>query len=189
MRKLHWALAPLAAIALAACGDGDGAADGAATTATEPSSETLAAVIEGHDDLDTVERMLDSAGLTEVMNGVGPYTVFAPADDAFESAEGASALAGEEAAAHAAALLRAHIVPGALTRRDIAAALDQAEDGRVEMRTMDDGVLVFSREDGVIWVAAEDGARARLAGEEELARNGALQPVDGLLRRLDAPAG
>ena len=183
MRTLvRWALTPLAVMALASCGDGDNKVE---PVAAEPTNQTLAAAVKGDAAFDTLEGVLANAGLTDVLEGKGPYTVFAPADAAFTASGGD--FTDEALRAQGAALLRAHIVPGALTRQDIAAALDRAG-GSVEMRTMADGLLTFSRDGEVIIVTAADGAQGRLTGGETVASNGVLQPVDGLLVKTTAPA-
>lgn len=187
MRNItRWALAPLAVLALGACGDRDAGADatGAETAAVAPSSKTLAASLPGGGPF---AGAVGNSGLAAVLEGVGPYTVFAPADSAFSG--DAADLADKANSAQAAALLRAHIVPGALTRADIAAALDRAgSGGKVEMRSMADTLLTFSRDGGAIVVTAVDGTSARLSGSETLASNGVIQPVDGLLVKPAAPA-
>jgi len=186
MRKIFsWALAPLAVAALAGCGDDTAKVEG--TTAAEPSSRTLAATVQGGD-FDTLGGTLTNAGLTDVLEGKGPYTLFAPADAAFTAAAGAADFTDEAMRAQGAALLRAHIVPGALTRADIIKALDGAGAGGVEMRTMADTLLTFSRDGDTLVVTSADGARARLSGEETVASNGVLHPVDGLLVKPAAPA-
>lgn len=170
-----WALAPVMILCLAACG---GEADTAGETAA-PSSKTLAATINDEGDLDTLERVVGNAGLSDVLEGKGPYTVFAPVNAALGAA--GTELAGETMKAQSAALLRAHIVPGALTRADILAAIERDGGGGVQMRTMADGLLTFSRDGEAVIVTAEDGAVARLSGEETVASNGVVQPVDGVL--------
>ena len=178
------AAAPLVALVLAACNPApDKAAEGEGAAAPAPSSRDLAATLKADGDLDTLEAAVAGAGLETVLAGVGPYTVFAPTDAALETAGGP--LSDPALKAQHAALIRAHIVPGALTRQDIAAALDRAGSDKVEMRTMADDLLTFSREGDAIVVAAPDGARARLVGEQEVASNGVIQPVDGVLAKGD----
>ena len=178
---MRWALAPLCVLALAGCGDGAGKADG--TGAAAPSNRTLAATLKGDRAFGTLERVLDNAALGDVLEGTGPYTVFAPADAAFTAAAGD--LGDEAMKAQAAAMLRAHIVPGALTRADILAAIAGKESGSVEMRTMANSLLTFTREGETLIVAGDNGARARMTGDETLASNGVVQPVDA---HLVAPA-
>ena len=175
------ALTPLAVLLLAACsGDNDKTVDEAAATA-EPSSRSLAATLEAESGFGTLDRAATNAGLGDVLDGVGPYTLFAPADAAFSAGGAPADITEESRRAESAALLRAHIVPGALTRRDIAAALDRDADGSVQMRTMANTLLTFSRDGETILVASESGARGRLTGEERVASNGVMQPVDALL--------
>jgi len=184
MRELmRWAAVPLAGLALAACGDRADKADGSAETPA-PSSRTLAAELKDDGQLDTLERVVDNAELGSVLEGKGPYTVFAPQNAAFGAA--GEALGSEAMKAQGAALLRAHIVPGALTRQDIRAALQASGGSRVEMRTMSDSVLTFTSQGDAIVATASDGSQARLVGDETLASNGVIQPVDGVLVKQDA---
>lgn len=172
-----WALAPVMILSLVACGGEAEKAGNGATPA--PSSKTLAAAIGDQGDLDTLEGVIKNAGLSDVLEGKGPYTVFGPANAALASA--GTDLSGEAMKAQSAALLRAHIVPGALTRADIVAAIDQGGGGGVQMRTMADGLLTFSKDGDAVVVTADDGATARLTGEETVVSNGVVQPVDGVL--------
>lgn len=178
MRHLKWALAPLAMLALAACSASETAGeDGAPVTSTK----TLGELVKDDRAFGTLETVLNNAGLAAVLDGAGPYTVFAPADGAFEKS--GEDFTGEAMKAPGAALVRAHIVPGALTRRDIEAAIARDSDGKVEMRTMGEGLLTFSRDGDLLKVTAPDGATAALTGQETVAGNGVLQPIDGLLAR------
>lgn len=186
--NLAWA-APLAAMALAACNPAaDGGNGEAATAAPQPSSRTLAASLKADGELDSLEGAVTGSGLEGVLEGVGPYTVLAPTDQAFRS-QGDGDLSDPALKAQSAALVRAHVLPGVLTRRDILAAIDRGGSGKVEVRTMADGLLTFSREGEAVVVTAPDGARARLTGDETLASNGVLQPVDAVLVKTaeDAP--
>lgn len=173
-----WAFAPMAvltasALALAACGDR--AAETTPEGAPVPVDRTLAQVMDGGD-LSTLDGVIGKAGLATVLEGVGPYTVLAPVNAAFTGD-----MADQADAAAAAAIVRAHILPGAVTRADIARALDADDDGKVEMRTMDDGLVSFSRDGTTIVATGPGGASARLTGRETAARNGVAQPIDGLL--------
>ena len=180
----------LGLLPLAACSGSGGEGSGnsaSGNAAAESGSGQLAAVVAGERDLERVNRLIGNAGMVDVLNGVGPYTLFAPTNAALEGlgTERADSLAGEEMRPQAAALLRAHIVPGTVTRRDLEAALASSAERPVRVRTMAGTMLTFSREGETIIVSSDDGARARLSGEEELASNGAVQPVDSLLRRAE----
>lgn len=177
-------VAALSAVALAACNPApDAEAD---PRKAGPSSRTLAAELGAAGDLRAMEALVANSGLQQVLEGVGPYTLLAPADAAFNRAA-ALDFRDDAEKAQAAALVRAHLLPGTVTRADIAAALDRGAEGKVEMRTLDGGLITFTREGESVVATAADGARAVLLGDQVLASNGVIQPVDGVL--LKPPAG
>lgn len=174
------ALTSLAVLALAGCGDRAAKTPADTKAAATPSSRTLAAELGSDGAHEGLARVTTNAGLGAVLEGVGPYTVLAPPDAALKSPGGVD-FTDPALKAEGAALLRAHIVPGALTRADIAAALDRAPGKGAEMRTMAGSLVTFTRDGDTIVVTAADGSSARMTGQEVLASNGVLQPVDGLL--------
>jgi uncharacterized surface protein with fasciclin (FAS1) repeats len=186
--------APLLALALGGCG-GKGAqneqaaaANASNATAVAPSDETIGAML-GSDNLDTIGKVAKTAGLSDVLDGVGPYTVFAPTDDAFKTLgdDRVAALENDDMKAQDAALLQAHIVPGFITAADIVKAID-ANNGSAKMATMSGGTLTFTKAGEVITVTAADGSKATLTGDERLGSNGAIHPVSALLVKSAAPA-
>lgn len=86
------------ALVLAACSDDDGDDESSDTTeestetteAAEPADEaeggeTIVDLAAGNEDLSTLVTAVDEAGLVETLSGEGPYTVFAPTNEAFEA--------------------------------------------------------------------------------------------------------
>ena len=166
----------LGALLLAACSD-----DAGEEAASEPSAETLAAMVSGADDLSVVSATLEDAGLAQVFDGVAAYTLLAPRDAAFTSlGEAGETLRSSEQRPAMVAVLRDHIVPGYLTPADIANAIEADDDGKVAMRTMGGHTLTFASDEGTVTATGEDGATVRFAGEALLASNGVAIPVDGL---------
>ena len=188
MTKARLALAAglAAATMLAGCKAGaDGnnaAASGNAAAAVEPGGQTLAAALAGDGDLARLGEVARNAGFDIMLGGTGPYTLFAPGNHAFAALgdERTNGLKGDALRPQAIALLRAHVVPGVVTRGDIEAALARGGSRPVSMGTMAGRPLTFSRDGDAIVVTGADGARARLV-EETLASNGAIQRVDALL--------
>lgn len=91
MKTRAAALALVASLALVACGDDK---DSAVTTTAAPAEtaapETMApaagdivAVAAGNADFSTLVAAVKAAGLVETLQGAGPFTVFAPTNDAF----------------------------------------------------------------------------------------------------------
>lgn len=189
MIRSRWLMAAAVAAALVACGSEPAANKGAASANTAAGTVSEARVGEmlgSETALGRLNRIVANAGMANLLNGVGPYTLFAPNDAALDGlgAGRADALAGPEMRAQAVALLRAHIVPGTVTRGDIDRALAAGTGRPVTMRTMADTVLTFAREGDAIVVTSDRAGRARLSGDEKLAANGSIHPIDGVL--LDA---
>ncbi|MBL0720500.1 fasciclin domain-containing protein [Piscinibacter sp. Jin2] len=95
-------------IALSACAALLGAC--ASTPLPQPIPATAAAA----PSLSTLTKLIQDAGLSETLAAAGPYTVFAPSDEAFKAvpAKTLEKLAGDKEALKA--LLAYHVVPGQL---------------------------------------------------------------------------
>ena len=130
------ALAITAALVLAACGsDGDSADDAASSAATteamsdeamaddEMADDEMAAaegdlveVASSRDDLTTFVAAAEAAGLAETLANDGPFTIFAPNDEAFMDYLGEMGMTAEDALADTtflSTLLQGHIVEAA----------------------------------------------------------------------------
>ncbi len=83
------------------------------------SIEDIIQVAQGAGIFNTLLAAVEAAGLTEVLKGEGPFTVFAPTDEAFEAIpdEDLSALLADPEAL--AAVLTYHVVPGELLAADV----------------------------------------------------------------------
>ena len=107
MRPLPF-LASLALVAVAAL-------SGCATT-TAPT--TIADTAARTPQLSTLNRLINEAGLSETLRGPGPFTLFAPTDEAFKVVPSATmqALATDKALLQS--VLSYHLVPGKLPAAD-----------------------------------------------------------------------
>ena len=83
--------------------------------ATAPTPITISETAAATPQLSTLTKLLNDAGLTETLKGPGPYTVFAPTDDAFKAvpAKTLDALAKDKALLTS--VLTYHVLPGAVT--------------------------------------------------------------------------
>lgn len=117
--------------------------------------------------LDTVIIAFDRAGLSDVLEQEGPYTVFAPSDEAFAKLPAGaveSLLAAPETLAD---VVNYHLVPGRMTAADIAR--------RVSAETLQGEDLAISN-NGAVRI---DGARL-VTGDIEAA-NGVIHVIDRVL--------
>lgn len=87
--------------------------------ATSPAPTTVAQTISTNPQLTTAARLIQQSGLSETLQGTGPYTVFAPSDDAFKAIPPAMVDALGKDQARLKAVLGYHVVPGALMSADV----------------------------------------------------------------------
>jgi len=116
-------------VVLAACSDDDDSAADTSTTEAPAAEDgaagepgTIVDVAVAADDFTTLVAAVEAAGLVETLSGEGPFTVFAPTDEAFAALpEGVldELLADPDALA---AILTYHVVPGELLAADVLAA-------------------------------------------------------------------
>ena len=108
MHRRPWkTLAPLAAALLfSAC-------------ATTPAPTTVAQTIAANPQLTTATRLIQEAGLTETLQGAGPFTVFVPTDAAFKAVPPAMVETLGKDKARLKAVLNYHVVPGTLISGDV----------------------------------------------------------------------
>ena len=93
---------------------------GLAACATTPQPVTVADAIARTPELSTLSALIDKAGLTETLRGAGPYTVFAPTNDAFKSvAPEALAKLAEDREALKGVLLF-HVLPAKVPAAEVA---------------------------------------------------------------------
>lgn len=187
MKSTIW-LASIAATALT-LGGCERVEDGEAATASESTAnETLTASITEAEGLSTVASVITDANIARVFDGASAYTVLAPTDDAFAAlGDGAEQLTPDGDAAPMIALLRNHIVTGHLRPADLRAALEQEEDGEVEMASVGSAPVTFVLDGDTILARGPDGTQARLLIDQAVeSNNGVLIPIDGILRELPA---
>ena len=96
----------VAALALGAC-------------ATTPAPTTIADTAAANPQLTTLNKLINEAGLAETLRGPGPYTVFAPTDDAFKAVPPATLEALAKDKNRLKTVLSYHVVPGTLTSSDV----------------------------------------------------------------------
>lgn len=86
----------------------------AASTAVRPFAGTVVAALDTEQDLGRMAAVMRVTGLARSLEGTGPFTVFAPTDEAFEAMKAPTylELLGPENVPRLSAVLRAHVVPG-----------------------------------------------------------------------------
>ena len=107
---------------------------------------TVVDVAVDNEDFSMLVQALQTAGLVETLQGEGPFTVFAPTNEAFEELADELGLTVEEVLAREdlADILTYHVVPGAYTSTDLLEELEGEDDGEITVETVEGSELVVS---------------------------------------------
>lgn len=98
--------AALSALALSAC-------------ATTPTPMTISETAAATPQLSTLTKLLGDAGLTDTLKQAGPYTVFAPTDDAFKAVPAKTLEALSKDKALLISVLTYHVMPGKVPSAEV----------------------------------------------------------------------
>jgi uncharacterized surface protein with fasciclin (FAS1) repeats len=110
---------PLAALAAAFLLGTTPAAAGSYGDGSDASGQDIVAVARSAGSFDTLVKAIEVAGLTETLQGSGPFTVFAPTDEAFAKIPKAELDALLADKAKLAKVLTYHVVPGKVMAADV----------------------------------------------------------------------
>lgn len=87
--------------------------------ATSPAPKTIADTAAATPQLSTLNKLINDAGLADTLRGPGPFTVFAPTNEAFQALPKATLDALAKDKDQLAAVLRYHVVPGKVMAADV----------------------------------------------------------------------
>jgi uncharacterized surface protein with fasciclin (FAS1) repeats len=105
----------------------------------------------------TLVAAVQAAGLVETLKGAGPFTVFAPTDEAFAKIPKATLDALLQDKAALTKVLTYHVVPGKVMAADVKAGMVKTVNGQALTVKTDGGVMVDSAKVVATDVAATNG--------------------------------
>ena len=130
----------------------------------------------------TLVAAVKAAGLVNTLASTGPFTVFAPTNDAFAKlpAGTVDTLLKPESKAALTGVLTYHVVPGRLTAADIAAQA-KANGGKAVLTTVQGTTLTVWEKDGTWYVTDAKGGKARIGTADVMQSNGVIHVIDSVL--------
>lgn len=87
--------------------------------ASTPAPATIADTAAKTPSLSTLNKLIADAGLTDTLRGAGPYTVFAPTDEAFKAVPAKTMESLAKDKEQLKAVLMYHVLPGKVAAADI----------------------------------------------------------------------
>lgn len=136
----------------------------------------------GSADHTTLVAAVAAADLVGTLKSEGPFTVFAPTNDAFAKlpAGTVETLLKPENKAQLAKILTYHVVSGNLDAAAVVAAIT-AGNGQVVLTTVSGGTLTASLEDGKVKLVDENGGTAFVITADLKGSNGVIHVIDSLV--------
>ena len=130
----------------------------------------------------TLVAAVKAAGLVPTLQGPGPFTVFAPTNEAFAKlpAGTVDTLLKPENKAKLTQVLTYHVVPGKMTSTDLKAKAD-AMGGKVMLKTVEGDDLTVMYKDGAWKVADGKGDVANITIPDVMQSNGVIFVIDTVL--------
>ena len=131
----------------------------------------------------TLVAAVKAAGLVETLQGPGPFTVFAPTNDAFGKlpAGTVDTLLKPENKATLSKVLTYHVVAGRLSASDLMKKI-KAGNGMAELTTVEGGKLWVSLHDGKhIMLKDEKGGTALVTIANVFQSNGVIHVIDSVV--------
>lgn len=139
-------------------------------------------VAAGSADHTTLVAAVKAADLVATLKSEGPFTVFAPANAAFEKlpAGTVAGLLKPESKASLTGILTYHVVPGILDATSVLAAIKKGN-GSAVVATVAGGKLTASLEKGKVILTDEKGGKATVTTADLKASNGVIHVIDAVL--------
>jgi len=140
---------------------------------------TIVDVAVGNEDFSTLVTALKAADLVGALQGDGPFTVFAPTNDAFAKLDSntLSSLLEAKNQKALANILTYHVVSGKLTATDVVSAL-KSGNGSVDLTALNGQVINVMQKDGKIWLKDLNGNYSEIVATDVMGSNGVIHVIN-----------
>ena len=131
----------------------------------------------------TLVAAVKAAGLVQTLEERGPFTVFAPTNEAFAALPAGTidTLLKPENKAQLAKILTYHVVPGRYTAMSLDHAIKTTAGGRVSLKTAEGELLVAAESGDTLTITDQKGNAARVTIPDVYQSNGVIMVVDKVL--------
>ena len=130
----------------------------------------------------TLVAAVKAAGLVDTLQSPGPFTVFAPTNEAFAKlpAGTVDTLLKPENKKTLTNVLTYHVVPGRLSAKDLMEKI-RTGNGKAMLKTVEGEDLTFAEKDGKLWIWDAKGGSAQVTIRNVMQSNGVIHVIDKVL--------
>lgn len=141
-------------------------------------NKSIVEIAVGNENFSTLVTALKAADLVGALQGDGPFTVFAPTNDAFAKIDSKTlgSLLEPKNKSTLSSILTYHVVSGKLAASDVVAALKKGK-GMVEVKTLSGAILTVVQKDGKIWLKDGNGNYSQITSTDVMANNGVIHVI------------
>lgn len=130
----------------------------------------------------TLVAAVKAAGLVETLSGAGPFTVFAPTNEAFNKLPKGTVetLLKPENKSMLTGILTYHVVAGRLGSKELMKMIKQGG-GTAQLKTVAGGKLWVMKKGNKLWIKDEKGGVAQVTIKDVYQSNGVIHVVNKVL--------
>lgn len=130
----------------------------------------------------TLVAAVKAAGLVQTLEGKGPFTVFAPTNEAFDKLPAGTVdnLVKPENKATLTKILTYHVVPGKIDSKELMKWIKKGN-GTATLTTVQGGKLWVMQKDGKLWLKDEKGNIAQITISDVYQSNGVIHVINTVL--------
>ena len=130
----------------------------------------------------TLVAAVKAAGLVDTLQSPGPFTVFAPTNEAFAKlpAGTVDTLLKPENKKTLTNVLTYHVVPGRLSAKDLMEKI-RAGNGKAMLKTVEGEELTFAEKDGRLWIWDAKCGSSQVTIRNVMQSNGVIHVIDTVL--------
>ena len=130
----------------------------------------------------TLVAAVKAAGLVDTLQSPGPFTIFAPTNEAFAKlpAGTVDTLLKPENKKTLTNVLTYHVVPGRLSAKDLMEKI-RTGNGKAMLKTVEGEDLTFAEKDGKLWIWDAKGGSAQVTIRNVMQSNGVIHVIDTVL--------
>ena len=130
----------------------------------------------------TLVAAVKAGGLVETLQGPGPFTVFAPTNDAFKKlpAGTVDALLKPEMKEKLVAVLTYHVVPGRMSAKDLMDAAKKGG-GKAKLKTVEGEELTVEAKGNTLTIWDSKGGLSKVTIQNVFQSNGVIHVIDTVL--------
>jgi len=146
------------------------------------STKDIVEYASGSPDFSTLVTAVKSAGLVDTLEGSGPFTVFAPTNDAFGKLPAGTVdnLVKPENTDTLKKILTYHVVAGKVTAKQLIGMIKKGG-GKAEVKTVEGGTITATLSGGKVLLTDEKGGTATVTTADVMVKNGVIHVIDSVL--------